>query len=170
VEAFFAEYYQATRESMIAAAIQYARDHPPDPEQVRTWKRARHAADPERFRAEAATWRAANPDRTRENARRGMHRRRARLRALPVEPYTMAQLVERDGTCCVLCNGELDFTVTYPEPLAPTVEHLECISWGIAGDEPSNVALSHWDCNNRRQDKPHPAAARKRAELLAATG
>jgi hypothetical protein len=167
---FFAEYYRANRESMIAAAIQYAKDHPPDPDRRHEWRRSWYSANCGRLRAAVAADRAANPEKYRETSRRGMHRRRARLRALSVEPYTMAQLVERDGTCCVLCNGELDFTVTYPEPLAPTVEHLECISWGIAGDEPSNVALSHWDCNNRRQDKPHPAAARKRAELLAATG
>lgn len=164
---FFAEYYQANRESMIAAAIQYAKDHPPDPEQVRAWARERYAADPEKYQAKRAADRAANPERVRERGRRSQHQRKARMRSLPSAPYTMAQLVERDGTCCVLCGGELDFTVVYPELLAPTIEHLECISWGTAGDEPTNVALSHWDCNNRRRDRPHPAAARKRAELLA---
>jgi hypothetical protein len=77
-------------------------------------------------------------------------------------------LLERDGTDCVLCGEPLDLTVSYPEPLAPTVEHLECLSWpDSAGDVPSNCAVSHWQCNNERRDRPHPAAVRKRAELLA---
>ena len=82
----------------------------------------------------------------------------------------MDQILERDGTDCVLCGGELDLDAVYPEPLAPSVEHLECISWpdATAGDVLSNTGVSHWQCNNERRDRPHPAAARKRAELLAA--
>lgn len=114
-------------------------------------------------------WRAANLDRARENVRRGQARRRARMRGLPTEPYTLEQLLERDGTLCVLCDEELDLAATYPAPLSATVEHLECISWpASAGDTPANVALSHFTCNMRRGVEPHPAAARKRAELLAA--
>ncbi len=104
-----------------------------------------------------------------ENRRRAASRRRARVRGLPVDLYTLEDLLERDGTKCVLCGEELDLTTAYPEPLAPTVEHLECIVWpGSPGDVLSNVAVSHWDCNNKRRTRPHPAAARKRAELLTA--
>jgi hypothetical protein len=166
---YLAEYYQANRESLTAAAAQYAKDHPRDSEQVRRRQRQWYAANRERERAKGRAWREANSEAAAESRRRAQSRRRARLRALPSEPYTMAQLIERDGTCCVLCGEELDLTVCYPELLAPTVEHLECIVWpDSAGDVLSNVAVSHWDCNNRRRDKPHPAAARKRAELLAA--
>jgi hypothetical protein len=81
----------------------------------------------------------------------------------------MDQLLERDGTLCVLCGEELDLDAVRPDPRSPTVEHLECISWPeSAGDVPSNVAVSHFACNMRRGANPHPAAARKRATLLAA--
>lgn len=95
-------------------------------------------------------------------------RRRLRELALPQEPYTVADLTARDGTDCVLCGEDLDFAAKFPEPAAVTVEHLECISWpSSAGDVPSNVALSHWACNNTRKARPHPRAAAKRAALLA---
>ena len=137
--------------------------------EIRADRRARwdswHAENPNW----AARWRAANLERARENVRRHQARRRARLRGLPAEAYTLEQLLERDGTLCVLCDDELDLEAAYPDPLSVTVEHLECISWpDSAGDVPSNVALSHFRCNCERSDRPHPAAARKRAELLAA--
>jgi hypothetical protein len=136
--------------------------------EIRADRRARwdtwHAENPNW----AAKWRAANLDRARENVRRGQARRRARLQGLPAEPYTLEQLLERDGTLCVLCDEELDLAAGFPEPLSVTVEHLECISWPeSAGDVPSNVAIAHFICNSSRNMRPHPAAARKRAELLA---
>lgn len=148
-------WYQANRERVYAANAAW-RARNPD----------RHR---ELTRTGAARRRAINPEPIREAGRRAISRRRARLRNLPTEPYTVEMIIERDGTRCVLCGDELDFTVSYPEELAPTREHLECLSWPdtTAGDVLSNVALSHWGCNNRRRDRPHPAAARKRAELLA---
>lgn len=126
-------------------------------------------------------WSAKNPayhvefyrrdlERSREKMRRAAAQRRARLNNLPVEPYTMAQLIERDGPWCVLCAEVIDFSVDHPSPLSPTVEHLECLSWpgSAGGDAKDNCALSHFSCNSKRGDRPHPGAARKRAELLAA--
>lgn len=167
--AYMAEYYQENRDQLIAAAIAYAKKNPPDPEQVRRWARERYAADPERHRAKDQAWRENNIERAREVGRRTQSRRRARMRGLPVEPYTMDQLLARDGTLCVLCDGELDLNAAHPDLLAPTVEHLECISWdNSAGDVPANCAVAHFTCNSSRNNRPHPAAARKRAELLAA--
>lgn len=165
---YLAENYQQNREQRIAAAIEYAKRNPPDPGRTRELARARYAADPERFRDKKRKWEVENAELARETRRRAASRRRARMRGLPAEMYTMDQLLERDGTLCVLCSEELDLTVVYPDPLAPTVEHLECIVWeDSAGDVLSNVAVSHWACNNARRTRPHPAAARKRAELLA---
>jgi hypothetical protein len=106
-----------------------------------------------------------NPDRVMAAGRR----RRARLMALPSEPYAVADIFARDGADCVLCGKPLDLAAKWPEPRSATVEHLECLSWpGSAGDVLANVAASHARCNLRRKAKHHPAAARKRAELLAA--
>jgi hypothetical protein len=171
---YHAEYYQRNRERMIAAAIEYEKRNPRkrrrnyDPERRREQERARYAADRERYAAVKQAWRDNNAELVAETRRRAMSRRRARLRGLPAERYTLNQLIERDGTLCVLCGEELDLDAVYPDLLAPTVEHLECIVWADSpGDVLSNVAAAHWGCNNRRRTSPHPAAARKRVELLA---
>lgn len=181
-------YYWTHRDEQLAAVAKWRRENPPDPTVERQKRRARYLANPEKQYASAARWRAANLERHRANARnwaarhraenldhvrevgrRAMARRRARLRGLPSESYTLAGLLARDGTDCVLCGDPLDLLASYPDPNAPTVEHLECLSWpdATAGDVLSNCGVSHWGCNNARRDKPHPAAARKRAELLA---
>jgi hypothetical protein len=125
-------------------------------------------------------WRARNPGysteyyRTNRDDVRGMYnaasrRRRARKRALPAEPYTIRDILARDGEDCVLCAAALGLSETFPHPMSVTVEHLECLAWPDSpGDVLSNVAAAHLTCNCQRGDRPHPAAARKRAELLAA--
>jgi hypothetical protein len=114
-------------------------------------------------------WIDANVELWREYGRGIASRRRARKRDLPAEPYTLTQLIERDGKSCVLCGQALNLAVPVPHPRAATVEHLECLSWpGSAGDVLTNVAVSHFRCNVQRKDRPHLAAARKRAELLTA--
>ena len=136
---------------------------------IRDRSRAWSKANSDRYRSNIDRWRRENPERDLEIRRRIQSRRRARMRGLPVEPYTMDQLLERDGTLCVLCDGELDLSAAHPDLLAPTVEHLECISWdNSAGDVPANCAVAHFTCNSSRNNRPHPAAARKRSELLAA--
>ena len=164
-----AEYYRQNRESIIAAALEYEKRNPVDPEYRRKKSRAWSKANSDRYRSNIDRWRRENPERDLEIRRRIQSRRRARMRGLPVEPYTMDQLLERDGTLCVLCDGELDLSAAHPDLLAPTVEHLECISWdNSAGDVPANCAVAHFTCNSSRNNRPHPAAARKRSELLAA--
>lgn len=166
---FYSDYYEANRERLIAAAVEYSKLNPVDPEHRRAVQRAWYAATVEERRAKNRAWREANLEAARGNARHAAARRRARMRGLPFESYTMADIVERDGTACVLCGEEMDMTAMAPEPLAATIEHLECISWpDSAGDVLANVGLSHFACNTRRNTQAHPAASRKRAELLAA--
>jgi hypothetical protein len=101
-----------------------------------------------------------------EGLRAASRRRRARKLQLPSEPYTLADIIARDGIECVLCGEELDLAAVFPDRRTATIEHLECLSWpDSSGDVLANVAASHLSCNNRRCNKPHPAAARKRAEL-----
>lgn len=162
-----AAYYRNNREKHIAAAVEYAKRNPVDPEHRRQRETRWRRANAERLTAVKRAWRKNNAERHAEGNRRAMARRRARLRGLPVESYTMDQLIDRDGTACVLCGEDVDFGAVYPDPSSPTVEHLECISWpDSAGDVLANVAVSHFRCNVRRGADPHPAAARKRVELL----
>lgn len=135
----------------------------------REWRRAYLKNNRDRINAQARARRVANPEMVRENTRRGNARRQARKMNLPVAPYTRAELRERDGDDCVLCGEALNFAVRTPHPMSVTVDHLECLSWpDSAGDVPSNVALAHRTCNLQRHNRPHPAAAAKRAVLLAA--
>jgi hypothetical protein len=105
-----------------------------------------------------------------EEGRTFVRVRRARKRQLPTEPYKLADILARDGVDCVLCGKVLNLAVKSPHPMSATIEHLECLSWpDSAGDVLNNVGASHRHCNLRRNINPHPAAALKRAELLAAT-
>jgi hypothetical protein len=166
---YLRETYLENREQRIAAAIEYAKRNPVDPAVKRARDRKWYARTADERRAVKNAWKAKNADLVRESHRRGSSRRRARVRELPVEPYTVEDLIARDGADCVLCGYGLNFSVQHPHPMSVTVEHLECIAWpDSAGDVPSNVALSHFHCNNSRRTGPHPAAAAKRAELLAA--
>lgn len=149
-----ADYYRRTRESKIPKTAAYKKINPTDPVKQREYEQAWAKRDPEGYR---------------EKGRRSNRSRRARLMDRPSEKFTTAQIIERDGTDCVLCEKVLNFAVSHRHPMSPTIEHLECLSWpDSAGDVLSNVALSHRTCNEKRGTKPHPAAARKRAELLAA--
>jgi hypothetical protein len=163
--------YLRNREKRIAQAVEYQKRNPVDPELRRQRGRAWYTANRERAEVVKRAWRESNAELVAETRRRAMSRRRARLRGLPSESYTMDQILERDGNACVLCGRVLNLAVQHPHPMSPTVEHLECIAWpDSAGDVLTNVAVSHYRCNNDRRASPHPAAARKRAELLAVTG
>lgn len=105
-----------------------------------------------------------------EEGNAATRRRRALRKKLPTERYVLADIIERDGSSCVLCGEQIDIDLPWPQRRSLTVEHLECLSWpGSAGDVLANVSVSHLTCNLARRDRPHPAAARKRAELLAIT-
>lgn len=161
--------YENNREQRIADAVAYQAANPRDPERRRQAERARYARDPERARAVKMVWRANNPERVAEIQRGISRRRRARLRSLPTELYAVEDLLDRDGTLCVLCEDELDFAARWPDPQAVSVEHLECLSWpDSAGDVLANVALAHFGCNLRRGARRHPLAAAKRVALVVA--
>lgn len=172
MSAYRAKHYDANREKVIAAVVEYDRRRRDDPAWIDRKRRTSQAwrlANPERFKANNDRWRANNQQRDWEQRRRAQDRRRARRRSLPVESYSVQQLIERDGTACILCTEEIDLTLRYPDVRCLTVDHLEPLSWpDSAGDVPSNCGLAHFSCNSSRGNKPHPAAARKRAELLAA--
>lgn len=129
---------------------------------------AYHDANRGRRDEQVRKWREDNADRARINGQAASRRRRARLRNLPTERYTLQDIIARDGLDCVLCGGELELAADWLHPRSVTVEHLECVSWpDSAGDVLANVAAAHRKCNRDRGNKPHPAADRKRTELLA---
>jgi hypothetical protein len=87
--------------------------------------------------------------RTRQNRKR---RERARKRESVVsEPYTLAEIAERDRYRCGLCRKRVAMTKTVPHPKAPTIDHI--IPWSISKDDSrANVQLAHFECNWMKRD------------------
>jgi 5-methylcytosine-specific restriction endonuclease McrA len=65
------------------------------------------------------------------------------------EPYTLAEIAERDGYCCKLCGVQVLMDLRCPELMAPTIDHIVPISLG-GDDTPANVQLAHFTCNSRK--------------------
>lgn len=74
-------------------------------------------------------------------------RRRAAKRGGVSEPYTLAQIAERDKTRCGLCGTRVLMKQKVPHPKAPTIDHVVPVSEG-GDDTRANVQLAHFRCNS----------------------
>lgn len=73
-------------------------------------------------------------------------KRRARKRGLPCEDISRAEIFERDGMICHLCNGEITEK--------PTIDHVIPISHlDSPGHVWENVAAAHSSCNISKRDR-----------------
>lgn len=72
---------------------------------------------------------------------------RARKRNAVREPYTLAEIAERDGYRCKLrgCKVRMDRVV--PHPRAPTIDHVVPLSISL-DDTRANVQLACFQCNS----------------------
>lgn len=61
---------------------------------------------------------------------------------------------DRDGWSCSLCLDPVDQSCAYPDPRAPSIDHIEPRSDG-GPDTLDNVRLTHWGCNHVRNRQPH---------------
>lgn len=89
-------------------------------------------------------------------AEKSRRRRRARLANARHEPYTLQQILGRDGYICHICSGPIDPHAKWPEPGAATIDHVVPLSTG-GDDTPDNVAPAHFACNLRKSNKPGEA-------------
>ncbi len=76
-------------------------------------------------------------------------RRRVLKRGGTVEPYTLAEIAQRDRHRCQLCRRKVDMAIKFPHPMAPTVDHVVPVSEG-GDDVPANVQLAHFGCNSSK--------------------
>ena len=61
---------------------------------------------------------------------------------------------ERDQWTCQLCGLPVDKKLHYLDPMAATLDHIECQSWVLIPDDtPCNLRLAHRSCNSKRGDK-----------------
>lgn len=77
--------------------------------------------------------------------------RRAVARDSAAEPYTLAEIAERDGYRCQIpgCHRKVNMQLTAPHPRSPSIDHVIPIVEG-GGDVRANVQLAHWICNVRK--------------------
>lgn len=78
--------------------------------------------------------------------------RRARIRDVPSEPYTRAEVYKRDDGVCQVCRKPVDWHLAYPDLLSLSVDHRVPISRG-GSDTLANVQLTHLRCNLKKGTK-----------------
>lgn len=78
--------------------------------------------------------------------------RRALLRGVDRDRYTIEQLYERDGGHCAICQEAIDKSIRWPKPGALTVEHRIPIALG-GSDTLDNVTIAHFSCNLKDSNK-----------------
>ena len=56
-------------------------------------------------------------------------------------------------TICGICGRPVDFSLKYPHPLSPTIDHIIPISKGGHPSDINNLQLAHRCCNRQKADK-----------------
>lgn len=58
---------------------------------------------------------------------------------------------------CGICGKPVDFSLKYPHPLSPCIDHIIPVAKGGHPSDISNLQLAHWTCNRQKSDKLTPA-------------
>lgn len=110
------------------------------------YDRERYLANRESMLAKMKEWRKANPEKVRDLGRQAATKRRALLADVPSEPYTVNEIVGRDGEDCGLCGQKIDRSIRWPDPMSLSVDHIVPLSRG-GSDLFDNVQVAHLFCN-----------------------
>lgn len=62
-------------------------------------------------------------------------------------------------TVCGICGKPVDFSLKYPHPLSPCIDHIIPVSKGGHPSDIDNLQLAHWCCNRQKSDKLKPSKA-----------
>ena len=54
---------------------------------------------------------------------------------------------------CGICGRPVDFSLKYPHPLSPCIDHIIPVAKGGHPSDISNLQLAHWTCNRQKSDK-----------------
>lgn len=54
---------------------------------------------------------------------------------------------------CGICGQAVDFSLKFPHPLSPCIDHIIPVSKGGHPSELSNMQLAHMCCNRQKSDK-----------------
>jgi len=97
------------------------------------------------FRAKAKGWRRTHPEETRQYAAEY----RARKSGATIESFRVFDVFVRDNWICGICKMPIDPSLTYPDPMSVSLDHIIPLSRG--GDHSaSNTQASHLNCNVRK--------------------
>lgn len=69
-------------------------------------------------------------------------------------------------TVCGICGKPVDFSLKYPHPLSPCIDHIIPIAKGGHPSDLENMQLAHWTCNRQKSDKLINRRGEKQAELI----
>lgn len=56
-------------------------------------------------------------------------------------------------TTCGICGRPVDFSLKYPDPLSPCIDHIIPVAKGGHPSDLGNLQLAHWTCNRQKSDK-----------------
>lgn len=56
-------------------------------------------------------------------------------------------------TVCGICGRPVDFSLKYPHPMSPCIDHRHPVSRGGHPSDIDNLQLAHWTCNRQKSDK-----------------
>lgn len=56
-------------------------------------------------------------------------------------------------TTCGICGRPVDFSLKYPDPLSPCIDHIIPVAKGGHPSDLQNLQLAHWTCNRQKSDK-----------------
>ena len=54
---------------------------------------------------------------------------------------------------CALCGRPVDFSLKFPDPMSPTIDHIIPIAKGGHPSDIENLQLAHLACNRKKADK-----------------
>ncbi|MBR3629098.1 MAG: HNH endonuclease [Oscillospiraceae bacterium] len=57
---------------------------------------------------------------------------------------------------CGICGQEVDFSLKFPHPLSPCIDHIIPVSKGGHPSDLGNLQLAHMCCNRQKSDKLVP--------------
>lgn len=56
-------------------------------------------------------------------------------------------------TVCGICGKPVDFSIKYPHPLSPCIDHIIPVAKNGHPSDIDNLQLAHWTCNRQKSDK-----------------
>lgn len=90
-----------------------------------------------------------SPEKKRLRDRKRTQRRRAIVSDPDADLIDRDQVGERDGWVCGICRRDVDNSLTYPEPLSASLDHVKPLARG-GRHVWENVRISHLTCNVKR--------------------